>query len=248
MTECVAKILVVGEAGSGKTSLVSRYTDNLFDYTTCSTIGVDFRVKTLNGLAKVGISQSKAYDSVKLQIWDTAGQERFNAIVSSFYRNVSGIIIVFNLLDNESFEAVKTRWLPQLNNIVPATPLIVVGNKCELVNYPEELPLYSQALQFCREQHIPLVLASAKSGTGVDAIFESLVAEIIRLQVQYDNDHDQSWNSAIGNDELEINKNLKLEPLIVSYRALPIATPTSISISISPSTYPRYLLKNWCQC
>ena len=129
----IAKILIIGQAGTGKSSLTARYTDDTFYPNTCSTIGIDFRVKTI----KIG-NEYETPNLIKLQIWDTAGQERFNAIVSAFYRNVTGVLVIFDLTSRESFEEVKNRWLPQLQKYVPETPFVMVGNKNELLTNPFE--------------------------------------------------------------------------------------------------------------
>ena len=93
----VAKVLLVGHEGTGKSALLLRATDDVFTESYLSTIGVDFRVKTFdfpNG-------------SIKLQIWDTAGQERFKTITTAYYRGSSSFGIVFDITNRESFEKVE---------------------------------------------------------------------------------------------------------------------------------------------
>jgi len=172
-----AKILIIGEAGSGKTSLSQRYVDNVFDEIGSMTIGVDFRVKTIDFVDSVNEKREK----LTLNIWDTAGQERFNSIVAGFYRNVNGIIVTFDMTNNESFEMVVSRWLPQLSNWCPETPIVLVGNKIEkIVTLTlKETPLYIKASTLAMEQNIPFVLCSAKTGEGVYQVFKTLIQLIV---------------------------------------------------------------------
>ncbi|KAJ1074107.1 hypothetical protein K5549_017576, partial [Capra hircus] len=91
-------------AGVGKSSLLLRFADNTFSGSYITTIGVDFKIRTveING------------EKVKLQIWDTAGQERFRTITSTYYRGTHGVIVVYDVTSAESFVNVK-RWLHEIN-------------------------------------------------------------------------------------------------------------------------------------
>eukprot|EP00302_Diacronema_sp_CCMP2436_P000625 CAMPEP_0179846768 /NCGR_PEP_ID=MMETSP0982-20121206/5724_1 /TAXON_ID=483367 /ORGANISM="non described non described, Strain CCMP 2436" /LENGTH=125 /DNA_ID=CAMNT_0021731905 /DNA_START=20 /DNA_END=394 /DNA_ORIENTATION=- len=93
----VFKLLLVGDAGVGKSSMLLRFTDDTFEEHMASTIGVDFKVKTI----KVGEL------TVKLTIWDTAGQERFRTLTNSYYRGCQGIILVFDLTSEQSLHNVQ---------------------------------------------------------------------------------------------------------------------------------------------
>merc|ERR1711862_233277 len=97
------KILLIGDSGVGKSCLLLRFADNSWTETHISTIGVDFKIKTL----KIGDK------TIKLQIWDTAGQERFRIITSSYYRGAQGIILVYDCTDPESFQNVK-QWMGEI--------------------------------------------------------------------------------------------------------------------------------------
>lgn len=148
------KIIVIGDAQVGKTSLVSRFSDNTFNTLTMPTIGVDFRIKHVP-VYDTSSSSSSASSSpnisstfpkiIKLQIWDTAGQERFRSITSSYFRGAHGIIVVFDITNYSSFLSVG-KWIqdaldeqrihnqrlyePGASSITPK--IIVVGHKAEL--------------------------------------------------------------------------------------------------------------------
>ena len=96
------KLLLIGDSGVGKSSLLLRFSDDTYETNFNSTIGVDFKIKTVDLDDKV----------IKLQIWDTAGQERFRTITSSYYRGAHGIIVVYDTTDNETFEHVRRQAAP----------------------------------------------------------------------------------------------------------------------------------------
>merc|ERR1719498_1876386 len=95
--EHLLKILLIGNSGVGKSCLLMRYVENNFTTNFFNTIGVDFKMKTIN------INDQE----VKLQIWDTAGQERFRTITCNYYRGAHGVVIVYDITDRDSFESVN---------------------------------------------------------------------------------------------------------------------------------------------
>ena len=116
------KVILIGNSGVGKTCMLSRYIDKVFDSNFLMTIGVDFKVKKLELNCK----------SIKLQIWDTAGQERFRTINCAYYRGANGIILVYDVSNRKSFEDIRD-WLEELdNNCSKETVRILVGNKSDV--------------------------------------------------------------------------------------------------------------------
>ena len=99
----VFKLVLIGDSGVGKSCLLLRFADDTYTESHISTIGVDFKIRTIQLDGK----------TIKLQIWDTAGQERFRTITSSYYRGAHGIIVVYDTTDSETFEHVKT-WLHEI--------------------------------------------------------------------------------------------------------------------------------------
>ena len=93
----ILKILLIGDAGVGKSSLLLRFTDDSFEEHMPSTIGVDFKVRSVR----------KRNQALKLTIWDTAGQERFRTLTSSYYRGCHGIVLVFDVNDRATFDALR---------------------------------------------------------------------------------------------------------------------------------------------
>ncbi|GAU50557.1 hypothetical protein TSUD_180270 [Trifolium subterraneum] len=131
-----------------------------------STIGVDFKIRTVEQDGK----------TIKLQIWDTAGQERFRTITSSYYRGAHGIIIVYDVTDEESFNNVK-QWLSEIDRYASDNVnKLLVGNKCDLAE-SRAVP-YETAKAFADEIGIPFMETSAKDSTNVEQAFMAMASSI----------------------------------------------------------------------
>jgi len=160
------KLLLIGDSGVGKSSLLLRFSDNTFSDSFIATIGVDFKIKTMD------INGSQ----VKLQIWDTAGQERFRTITSSYYRGAHGIIVVYDVTNPDSFQNVR-KWLQEINRYASENvQKILVGNKCDLVS--ERKVSYEDAKELADELSVMFLETSAKNATNVNIAFEQMAKKI----------------------------------------------------------------------
>ncbi|KAL1108631.1 hypothetical protein V6Z11_D03G124400 [Gossypium hirsutum] len=131
-----------------------------------STIGVDFKIRTVEQDGK----------TLKLQIWDTAGQERFRTITSSYYRGAHGIIIVYDVTDQASFNNVK-QWLNEIDRYASGNVnKLLVGNKCDLT--AKKVVSYETAKAFADELGIPFMETSAKNATNVEQAFMAMAGDI----------------------------------------------------------------------
>ncbi|XP_048476879.1 ras-related protein Rab-35-like [Rhincodon typus] len=163
------KLLIIGDSGVGKSSLLLRFADNTFSGSYITTIGVDFKIRTVdvNG------------EKVKLQIWDTAGQERFRTITSTYYRNTHGVIIVYDVTNPESFINVK-RWLFEISQNCDTVTKVLVGNKSEDPSRREVE--FADAKRFSEQMGICLFETSAKENTNVEEMFNAVTYMVLRCK------------------------------------------------------------------
>jgi len=164
------KLVLIGDSGVGKSCLLLRFADDNFTDSYISTIGVDFRFRTINIENK----------TVKLQIWDTAGQERFRTITSAYYRGADGIIMVYDVTSSESFDHVE-EWLSEVDRYADEnTSKLLVGNKADLIE-EKQVP-EDTAQRFAEKLNIPFLETSAKTATNVDAAFLTMAKELIKTR------------------------------------------------------------------
>ncbi|OAY63873.1 ras-related protein RIC1-like [Ananas comosus] len=160
------KLLLIGDSSVGKSCLLLRFADDSYVDSYISTIGVDFKIRTVELDGK----------TVKLQIWDTAGQERFRTITSSYYRGAHGIIIVYDVTEMESFNNVK-QWLSEIDRYASDNVCkLLVGNKCDLVE--NKVVETEKAQAFADSLGIPFLETSAKESINVEKAFLTMSAEI----------------------------------------------------------------------
>ena len=153
------KLLIIGDSGVGKSSLLLRFADNTFSGSYITTIGVDFKIRT------VTIDGQR----IKLQIWDTAGQERFRAVTRSYYRGAAGALMVYDITRRSTYNHLSS-WLTDTRNLTnPSTVIFLIGNKCDLEGQRDVT--YEEAKQFADENGLMFVEASAKTGQNVEEAF-----------------------------------------------------------------------------
>lgn len=122
--DLLAKVLVIGDGGVGKTALITRFTEDRFVVSYTATIGVDFKSRVVPSGDKL----------VKMQIWDTAGQERFKNITQAYYRGATGILLAFSLTDRPSFTNIE-KWIGQIDEHAARECIrVLVGTKVDSVS------------------------------------------------------------------------------------------------------------------
>merc|ERR1712154_475801 len=159
--------VLIGDASVGKTSLLLRFADDSFEDNYISTVGVDFRFRTV----------TVDNELVKLQIWDTAGQERFRTITSAYYRGANGVILVYDITNNETFSHVQD-WLDEVHKAAgESVTKLVVGNKADLTNLRQ---VETEASQYAQSVNASFIETSAKTAINVDKSFLIIAKQLVQ--------------------------------------------------------------------
>ena len=163
------KILLIGNSSVGKSSLILQFVDHSFNEIFVPTIGVDFKIQTLDIDGK----------KVKLQIWDTAGQERFKNITAAYYRGAHGVMLVYDVTENDSFKNLNN-WLIEIEkNANKNVVKLLVGNKIDLED--NRKVTYQQGMEFAESNGMSFIETSVKNNSNVTEAFEKLGREIMIL-------------------------------------------------------------------
>eukprot|EP00698_Gefionella_okellyi_P010356 TRINITY_DN2681_c0_g1_i1.p1 TRINITY_DN2681_c0_g1~~TRINITY_DN2681_c0_g1_i1.p1 ORF type:complete len:238 (-),score=41.88 TRINITY_DN2681_c0_g1_i1:65-712(-) len=175
--EYLYKLLVVGDIGTGKTSLIKRYVHNVFSMHYKATIGVDFALKVI---------QWDTNTVVRLQLWDIAGQERFGNMTRVYYKEAVGAFVVFDVTRPTTFEAVQ-KWKHDLDSKVTLPddspiPVVLLANKCDLKN---DIGKSAQQMsRFCEEHGFAgWFETSAKEAKNVEEAAHHLVQKILEKDI-----------------------------------------------------------------
>jgi len=187
--EYVCKVIVVGDIGTGKTSLIQRYTNGTFDRGYKATIGVDFCLKEI---------QWTKNTTVSVQLWDIAGQERFANLTRMYYKEARGAFVVFDVFREKTFEAVL-KWKADIDSKVTlpdgrVIPVVLLANKCDLTDKTIDLD------EFCKTHGFEKwFLTSAKEDIGISDASRYLVQRILENDEGYANTnaHDDHVGSIV---------------------------------------------------
>lgn len=160
------KLLLIGDSGVGKSCLLLRFSEDSFTPSFITTIGIDFKIRTIELDGK----------RIKLQIWDTAGQERFRTITTAYYRGAMGIILTYDVTDQRSFDNIRT-WIRNIEqHASEGVNKILVGNKCDILD--KKVISKEQGEALANEFGIKFLETSAKSNIGVEEAFFTLARDI----------------------------------------------------------------------
>ena len=167
------QLIMIGESDVGKTSLIRRYTKNLFNINHLETTGVEFNSKNEKINNKI----------IKVKIWDTAGQEIFHSLTKNFYRKADGIIIVFDVTNRESFDKVHD-WVKSVydnTDTYREIQIILVGNKIDL-ELNRQIST-EEGIKLSEYFEIPYFEASAKNSNGVRDFMVKIILDVINNKV-----------------------------------------------------------------
>jgi small GTP-binding protein len=193
ITEYLYKVLVVGDIGTGKTSIIKRFVHNIFSMHYKSTIGVDFALKVINWDANT---------IVRLQLWDIAGQERFGNMTRVYYKEAVGAMVVFDVTRVGTFDAVA-KWKNDIDCKVTLPPddrpipVVLLANKCDLARdgwhkTPAQMDKYCEENSF-----IGWFETSAKENINIDKAAKFLVQKILENDVSRKDDETSARGDTI---------------------------------------------------
>jgi len=188
------KVSLIGDAATGKTSIITRFIDDVFKEETSTTIGVDFKIVSLD----LG---ENTY--AKMQIWDTCGSERFKSITASFLKSCSAFILVFDLNRKNTFKSIEN-WIKIINENTKPKFLILIGNKCDLKRDVNK----DEIISFCEKNKLNYIEISVKENKNVEKIFKEVAYQLYKdIKIK------KSENKNVNLQEFEIGgfKNIKIE-------------------------------------
>ena len=168
--EAKYKILILGDSKVGKSCFLTRYADKTYQEDYLSTIGMDYKIKNY---------ELENGDIIKLYIWDTAGQDRFRSITSNYYKGADGIILIYDITKQETFNNVRN-WITSIKEEAPAkVVLILVGNKVD--DEKNRAVPQSEGEKIADEYNLPFLECSAKSDINVTKTFDVLIKKIVEI-------------------------------------------------------------------
>jgi len=161
--ETTIKVIVVGNGGVGKSSMIRRFCTGEYTDTYKKTIGVDFleKEKYIDSCAQ----------SITFMVWDTAGQEEFDAVTKSYYRGAHGCVIAFSTVDRDSFEAVK-KWKDKVEAEVGSIAMVLVQNKVDLID--KAVSSNEEVESLAKRLKLKLYRTCVSENLNVDKVFEYL--------------------------------------------------------------------------
>lgn len=199
------KVSLVGDSGTGKTSVLLRLTDNNFTENTSSTIGVDFKIVSVKYKEKLA----------KVQIWDTCGSERFKSLTTSFIKTCGVFIMLFDLTDRKTFESISYWLTLVLDNTSPKL-LCLVGNKSDLIkDESERVIANSEIYAFAEKYGMHYMETSAKNNDNIEEMFkyvaEGLFKEAMKNVKKRDSErYDTGYKSIMTNPDEHNSKDINL--------------------------------------
>lgn len=194
------KFILLGDIAVGKTSILNRFIKNDFQQSYQCTINTEYKMKRF---------PINSTTMIELQIWDTCGEEKYHAITRQYYRNVDGVILVFDLNSFSSLEKVS-EWLKDVKEYIKRSTIItLVGNKEDIENRP--IHVSQTAKDFAKKNRIEYVEVSALTGKGVISLFEHMSKHLIRQNNLTQKDFDKSDDSEIDHQHEYHSKTLSID-------------------------------------
>ena len=169
-SDLVFKVLLLGDSEVGKSCFLMRYSENVFIENYITTIGLDYKLKT------VKLDTGK---TIKVQLWDTAGQDKYRTIAKNYYKGSHGILLLYDITKQSSFDNIR-EWVRDIKEEVNEKAILfLIGNKIDMEDQ-RKIPK-EKGVELAEEFKIPFFEASAKSGENVDEVFKALYNKICEI-------------------------------------------------------------------
>ena len=201
-TEAI-KVVLLGESGVGKTSIITQYTAKKFNARVATSVSAQFTTKVLDF--------PEFEKSIKFDIWDTVGQEKYRSLTKIFYRDAKVIIFVYDITKEITFKALKEYWFEEVCNTTEGKPIFALAaNKSDL--YLDQKINNKEGKEFADKMNAIFQTTSAMNDTGIKTLFENIGKKILIPEYDYnnsDNSLEKNYSKKIQQEKND--KNYKLE-------------------------------------
>jgi len=196
------KVVLIGKSGVGKTSIISRYTTNVFKESLMTTPGANFTTK------QVEFPQYKK--TIKFEIWDTAGQERYRSLAKVFYNNASACILVYDITNKDTFDDIINYWVPEIKENTPKDIILALaGNKSD--KYDKTEVSEEEGKSLAKEIKSIYMRTSAKLNSSIDELFNAIGNKFLNPNMEITSNLTREEmilkNEQMRRDKIRINKN-----------------------------------------
>ena len=195
------KVVLIGKSGVGKTSIISRYTTNVFKESLMTTPGANFTTK------QVEFPQYKK--TIKFEIWDTAGQERYRSLAKVFYNNASACILVYDITNKDTFDDIINYWVPEIKENTPKDIILALaGNKSD--KYDKTEVSEEEGKSLAKEIKSIYMRTSAKLNSSIDELFNAIGNKFLNPNMEITSNLTKEEmilkNEQMRRDKIRINK------------------------------------------
>ena len=191
------KVVLVGESGVGKTSIITQFIDQTFQEDQQSTTGGTFSTKSV----KCGNNKT-----LKFEIWDTAGQERYRSLTKMFYKDANAAVLVYDITRKDSFEQLKSYWAEQIKECPENIIVVIAANKNDLIQ-KEEVD-EEEARKFASDLGAIFVGTSAKQVESINSLFIEIAKKYTgseQIEIKDEDDPAQAKVEENKNDSMRLN-------------------------------------------
>ena len=179
------KVVLLGDSGVGKTSIVQRFAFDNFESSNQASCGAGFTYKS--------VTVPELRTDIRFKIWDTAGQERYHSMASIYYQDAAAAVIVYDTTNIKSFDGIKT-WVDELKMKGPKNIfLMIVGNKSDLIN-PESINI-DTAVDYSTTIGAEMMLVSAKENINITEIFKQIAIRVPKEELTSDETEEENYSS-----------------------------------------------------